>query len=97
MLYITLHIRVCFERVFSSYFQPEFVSSLFQFASSLNTLGLNDTELGLFSAIVLLTADRPGVTDLKTIEHHQDRLIDALKVQVSGIAFSYTALYVSVK
>jgi nuclear receptor subfamily 1 group D protein 3 len=59
------------------------VSSLFHFASTLNALALNDTELGLFSAIVLLTADRPGVTDLKTIEHHQDRLIDALKVQVS--------------
>jgi len=82
---------------FFSYFQPEFVSSLFQFASSLNTLGLNDTELGLFSAIVLLTADRPGVTDLKTIEHHQDRLIDALKVQVSVIALTYTDFYVSVK
>ncbi|PSN39449.1 Ecdysone-induced protein 78C [Blattella germanica] len=63
-------------------YDPEFVSSLFHFASSLNALALNDTELGLFSAIVLLTADRPGVTDLKAIEHHQDRLIDALKVQV---------------
>lgn len=65
-----------------SYLQPEFVSSLFHFASTLNAFALNDTELGLFSAIVLLTADRPGVTDLKTIEHHKDRLIDALKVQV---------------
>ncbi|XP_069686503.1 ecdysone-induced protein 78C isoform X2 [Periplaneta americana] len=64
-------------------YDPEFVSSLFHFASTLNALALNDTELGLFSAIVLLTADRPGVTDLKAIEHHQDRLIDALKVQVS--------------
>nr|CAD7575607.1 unnamed protein product [Timema californicum] len=64
-------------------YDPEFVSSLFHFASTFNTLALNDTELGLFSAVVLLTADRPGVTDLKAIEHHQDRLIDALKVQVS--------------
>nr|CAD7194405.1 unnamed protein product [Timema douglasi] len=64
-------------------YDPEFVSSLFHFASTFNTLSLNDTELGLFSAVVLLTADRPGVTDLKAIEHHQDRLIDALKVQVS--------------
>ncbi|PNF41215.1 hypothetical protein B7P43_G01472 [Cryptotermes secundus] len=63
-------------------YDPEFVSSLFHFASTLNAFALNDTELGLFSAIVLLTADRPGVTDLKTIEHHKDRLIDALKVQV---------------
>ncbi|XP_068082052.1 ecdysone-induced protein 78C [Anabrus simplex] len=64
-------------------YDPEFVSSLFHFASTFNALALNDTELGLFSAVVLLTADRPGVTDLKAIEHHQDRLIDALKVQVA--------------
>ncbi|KAJ4429555.1 hypothetical protein ANN_21724 [Periplaneta americana] len=68
-------------------YDPEFVSSLFHFASTLNALALNDTELGLFSAIVLLTADRPGVTDLKAIEHHQDRLIDALKVQTTAKSF----------
>lgn len=63
-------------------FQPEFVSSLFHFAASFNVLALNDTELGLFSAVVLLSADRPGVADIKVIEQHQDRLIEALKVQV---------------
>lgn len=55
---------------------------MFHFASTFNAISLNDTELGLFSAIVLLSADRPGVTDLKAVEHHQDRLIEALKVQV---------------
>ncbi|KAL0279738.1 UNVERIFIED_CONTAM: hypothetical protein PYX00_001237 [Menopon gallinae] len=63
-------------------YDPEFVSSLFHFAASFNSLALNDTELGLFSAVVLLSADRPGVTDIKIIEQHQDRLIEALKVQV---------------
>lgn len=46
-------------------------------------MSLNDTEVGLVSAIVLLSADRPGVTDVKAIEHFQDRLVEALKVQVS--------------
>ncbi|GLV42694.1 Ecdysone-induced protein 78C [Carabus blaptoides fortunei] len=63
-------------------YDPDFVTSLLHFASTLNALALNDTELGLFSATVLLTADRPGVTDVKTIEQHQDRLLEALKVQV---------------
>ncbi|KAK6627133.1 hypothetical protein RUM44_009610 [Polyplax serrata] len=63
-------------------YDPEFVSSLFHFAASFNVLALNDTELGLFSAVVLLSADRPGVADIKVIEQHQDRLIEALKVQV---------------
>lgn len=43
---------------------------------------MNDTEVGLFSAVVLLTADRPGITDVKSIEHHQDKVVEALKVQV---------------
>ncbi|KAJ8937886.1 hypothetical protein NQ318_021709 [Aromia moschata] len=63
--------------------QSEFTSSVIHFAGTFNALSLNDTEVGLFSAVVLLTADRPGITDVKAIEHHQDRLIEALKVQVS--------------
>lgn len=63
-------------------YDADFVSSVLHFANSFNALTLNDTELGLFSAVVLLTADRPGITDVKLIEHHQDKLIEALKVQV---------------
>jgi hypothetical protein len=61
----------------------EFVSSLFHFTSSFNAISLNDTEIALFSAIVLLSGDRPGVTDVKAVEQYQDKLIEALKVQVS--------------
>ncbi|XP_030765679.1 ecdysone-induced protein 78C isoform X3 [Sitophilus oryzae] len=64
-------------------YDSEFTTSVIHFANSFNALGLNDTEVGLFSAAVLLTADRPGVTDVKTIEQHQDKLIEALKVQVN--------------
>ncbi|XP_066147805.1 ecdysone-induced protein 78C isoform X1 [Euwallacea fornicatus] len=64
-------------------YDAEFVSSLVHFANTFNALALNDTEVGLFSAIVLLTADRPGVTDIKSIEHHKDKLIEALKVQIN--------------
>lgn len=63
-------------------FQGDFISSVVHFATTFNALTLNDTELGLFSAVVLLTADRPGITDIKSIEHYQDKLIEALKVQV---------------
>lgn len=63
--------------------QADFVSTLIHFANTFNALALNDTELGLFSAVVLLTGDRPGIMDVKSIEHHQDKLIEALKVQVS--------------
>ncbi|KAB0795715.1 hypothetical protein PPYR_09776 [Photinus pyralis] len=63
-------------------YDVDFVASIIHFANTFNALALNDTELGLFSAVVLLTADRPGITDVKTIEHHQDKLIEAFKVQV---------------
>ncbi|KAF5271030.1 hypothetical protein FQR65_LT05380 [Abscondita terminalis] len=63
-------------------YDVDFVASVIHFTNTFNALALNDTELGLFSAVVLLTADRPGITDVKTIEHHQDKLIEALKVQV---------------
>ena len=63
--------------------QQEFVTTLFNFAMSLNTLSLNDTELALLTGVVLLTAERPGITDAKAIEHQQGRLIEALRVQVS--------------
>ncbi|KAI5729965.1 hypothetical protein M8J76_008483 [Diaphorina citri] len=65
-------------------YDSEFVSTLINFTSSFNSLALNDTEIGLFSAVVLLTPDRSGITDIKTIEQHQDRLMDALKLQISS-------------
>lgn len=37
------------------FFQYEFVSSIFNFMLSFNNLHLNDTEIGLFSALVLLS------------------------------------------
>ena len=66
----------------SSVLQQEFVTTLFNFAMSLNTLSLNDTELALLTGVVLLTGERPGITDAKAIEHQQGRLIEALRVQV---------------
>ncbi|CAL4111576.1 unnamed protein product [Meganyctiphanes norvegica] len=63
-------------------FDHEFVATLFNFSLSFNNLNLNDTELALFTAVVLLTADRPGITDNKVIEQQQDKIIEALRVQV---------------
>ncbi|XP_049961830.1 ecdysone-induced protein 78C-like [Schistocerca serialis cubense] len=76
-------------------YDVDFVTSVFHFASTFNALALNDTELGLFSAVVLLTADRTGITDIKAVEHHQDRLIDALKVQIGRNHASDPQLFAS--
>ncbi|ROT61881.1 ecdysone-induced protein 78c [Penaeus vannamei] len=49
-------------------FDQDFVTTIFNFAMSFNNLNLNDTELALFTGVVLLTAERPGITDTKVIE-----------------------------
>ena len=51
----------------------------------MNSFNLNDTDIALLSGVVLLTADRQAITDAKSIEQHQDKIIDALRVQVNII------------
>lgn len=53
-----------------------------QVASSLNAHQLTDAELGLFAAAVLLS-ERPGLNDVKAVQRLQDRLLEALRVEVS--------------
>ncbi|XP_074661937.1 ecdysone-induced protein 78C-like [Tubulanus polymorphus] len=64
-------------------YSPELVQSLFDFSLAFNYLRLSDTEIGLFTSIVLLTPDRIGITDCKGVEEVQDKLIEALKLQLS--------------
>ncbi|KAK4315186.1 hypothetical protein Pmani_013582 [Petrolisthes manimaculis] len=77
-------------------FDQDFVSTVFNFAVTFNNLNLNDTEVALFTAVVLLTADRPSITDTKTIEHHQDKIIEALRVQLGRNHASETHLFPNV-
>ncbi|XP_060521024.1 ecdysone-induced protein 78C [Cylas formicarius] len=74
-------------------YDNEYIGTIIHFANTFNALSLNDTEVGLFSAVVLMTADRPGLTDVKTIEHYQDKLVEALKVQVGRNHAGETQLF----
>lgn len=62
-----------------------------QFVSGLNALGLSDTELGLFSGLVLLAAGRPGITNPKQVRDVQERLADALRVQIRSRPEAHTS------
>lgn len=64
-------------------FDYEFVSAMFNFVTTFNNLQLNDTEVGLFSAIVLLMSERPGIYDHKTIAQQQEKLMEAMKFQLA--------------
>ncbi|KAL3249648.1 hypothetical protein MRX96_055859 [Rhipicephalus microplus] len=59
----------------------DFVSAMFNFFVAFNNLQLNDTEIGLFSAVVLLTNERSGLYDSKAIDLGQRRLCEALRLQ----------------
>lgn len=64
-------------------YSPDFVTCMFDVATGINMLNLNDTEIGLFTGIVLATSDRQGLSDTQSVERIQDRLVEALKLQVS--------------
>lgn len=52
------------------------------FANGLNELSLNDTEMGLFSALVLLSAHRHGIAEQKQVTRAKERVAEALRVQI---------------
>lgn len=72
--------------------QNEFATAFQNFANGLNEFGLNDTEIGLFSALVLLTATRNGITEHKQISRIRDRIADALRVQLQTRSGSTNSL-----
>lgn len=62
--------------------QNEFVSAFQSFSTSVKGFGLSDTEVGLFSALVLLTPQRPGITEHKQISRIREKIAEALRVQI---------------
>lgn len=63
-------------------YTAEFVSAMFDVAGNINGLNLNDTEIGLLSAVILATPDRHGIRDGKGVETLWEKLIEALKLQL---------------
>jgi len=64
-------------------FDHEFVANIFNFMVLLNNLQLNDTEVGLFAGVVLLQSERSSIYDTKAIDHSQEKLMEALKLQMA--------------
>ncbi|XP_059351997.1 nuclear hormone receptor E75-like isoform X2 [Daphnia carinata] len=55
------------------------MDSMFEFAERLNSLALNDAELGLFCAVVVIAADRPGLRNVELVERMQSKLRSVLE------------------
>lgn len=63
-------------------YDNDFVISLLNFSNTINGYKLSDTEIGLFSAMVLLASDRSGITEQKIISRTRERIAEALRVQI---------------
>ncbi|KAM4600918.1 nuclear receptor subfamily 1 group D member 2a [Polymixia lowei] len=57
----------------------ELLNSMCDFSEKLATLRLDQDEMSLFTAVVLVSADRSGIQDLNSVEVLQDNLIRALR------------------
>jgi hypothetical protein len=55
---------------------------LFKFARNMYELNLNDTQLSLFCAVALISADRPGIQYETSIENLQRELLKALNLNI---------------
>ncbi|XP_072278878.1 peroxisome proliferator-activated receptor delta isoform X2 [Pyxicephalus adspersus] len=51
----------------------------FHFASKFNALELNDSDLALFVAAIILCGDRPGLMSPSQVENIQERILSALR------------------
>ncbi|KAF7698021.1 nuclear receptor subfamily 1 group D member 1 [Silurus meridionalis] len=60
--------------------------TMFDFSEKLSALELSAEELGLFTAVVLVSTDRSGIENVKSVEMLQDGLIKALRTLVSKSA-----------
>ena len=59
------------------------LDSMFDFAERFNTLNLAEEEIALFSAIVLLSPDRPGLRNVEQIEKLQNKLTESLQTVIN--------------
>uniref|UniRef100_A0A0A9YJ66 Ecdysone-inducible protein E75 n=1 Tax=Lygus hesperus TaxID=30085 RepID=A0A0A9YJ66_LYGHE len=59
------------------------MDSMFDFAERLNSLRLTDAEIGLFSSIVVIAPDRPGLRNTELIEKMQNKLRDGLHLMMA--------------
>ncbi|XP_027144610.1 nuclear receptor subfamily 1, group D, member 4a isoform X1 [Larimichthys crocea] len=55
------------------------LDAMFDFSEKLGSLGLEPDEMALFMAVVLVSADRSGISDMRAVEQLQEGLSRALR------------------
>ncbi|XP_078543692.1 nuclear receptor subfamily 1 group D member 2-like [Lissotriton helveticus] len=59
------------------------LDSMSEFSEKMSSLGLDAQEMALFMAVVLVSADRSGISDVDAVETLQETLIRALRMLVN--------------
>ncbi|XP_078500436.1 peroxisome proliferator-activated receptor delta isoform X1 [Lissotriton helveticus] len=62
----------------------EIMEPKFEFAVKFNALELDDSDLALFVAAIILCGDRPGLTNVKQVEEIQDSILRALEFHLQS-------------
>ncbi|CDQ91583.1 unnamed protein product [Oncorhynchus mykiss] len=63
----------------------EMMEPKFEFAVKFNVLELDDSDMALFFAVIILSGDRPGLVNVKPIEDLQETVLQALELQLKTI------------
>ncbi|XP_028853952.1 nuclear receptor subfamily 1, group D, member 4b [Denticeps clupeoides] len=59
------------------------LDAMFEFSEKLSSMCLEPDEMALFMAVVLLSADRAGISDVSAVEQLQEGLISALRTLIT--------------
>ncbi|XP_014854958.1 PREDICTED: nuclear receptor subfamily 1 group D member 1-like [Poecilia mexicana] len=60
------------------------LDAMFDFSEKLGSLGLEQDEMALFMAVVLVSADRSGIVEVGAVEQLQETLIKALRSLITS-------------
>lgn len=71
--FVTREFLRSLRKPFSEIMEPKF-----EFAVKFNALELDDSDLALFVAAIILCGDRPGLMNVKQVEQIQDSILQAL-------------------
>lgn len=76
-IFMTREFLKSLRKPFSQMMEPKF-----EFSVKFNTLELNDSDMALFLAVIILSGDRPGLLNVKPIEQLQETVLHSLELQL---------------
>lgn len=60
------------------------MNRIFAFIKSVQLMAITETEMALLSALILLSADRPGVKEQRDIQKLHEKILSALKMEIGS-------------